>query len=96
MHNDNNLWEAASKFMPERFLSKDNARARIFFPFGGGHRMCIGKRIAHLEAVAFLARFVQTYDISDVQGFEPKEQFAVTLSSSNGVQIRLAKKKALQ
>jgi cytochrome P450 len=49
MNSDSKNWENPHEFKPERFLEKDNLRSKVFFLFGGGHRMCIGKKIAHLE-----------------------------------------------
>jgi cytochrome P450 len=80
-------------FMPERHLDSLNQdKKRDFFPFGGGHRMCIGKRLAQVESVMILAKFLQNFSIERVPGFEPQKLFAVTLSSSNGIRVKLSRR----
>jgi cytochrome P450 len=52
-------------FRPERFLDEDGALRRpapyTVLGFGGGHRMCIGKRFAGLEMRLFLVRLLRRF-----------------------------------
>jgi cytochrome P450 len=92
MNIDSQYWESPLEFKPERFLEKENLRSKVFFPFGGGHRLCIGKKIAHLEAVSFLARVIQEFNFTLSNGFVPQERFSVTLSMENGLFVLVEKR----
>jgi len=62
MGNDARYYEKPEEFLPERHLETLNMdRKRDFFPFGGGHRMCIGKRLAQVESVMVLSKFLQKF-----------------------------------
>ena len=54
-----------TEYHPERFLKTENKDVQCFgvtsnkfsyIPFGFGSRMCIGKRIAQMEAEVFILR----------------------------------------
>lgn len=42
---DQHYFSEPESFKPERFLEKDrlNAFKKVFYPFGGGHRICLGR-----------------------------------------------------
>jgi cytochrome P450 len=96
MAHEGSVWKSPEKFVPERFLVDDDNEysqgdhKRQFFPFGGGHRMCIGSRIAQVESLVFLARFWQKFDLDLEPGFVPKEVHRTTLSSVNGMQVKIS------
>ena len=64
LHRDENLWENATAFQPERFL-KDGTliRSKQFFPFGAGPRMCIGNHFALAEMHFFLYTFLKEFKL---------------------------------
>jgi len=88
---DKDLWENPEVFNPDRFLVKENHRVKLFFPFGGGHRMCPGKRIAHLEAVTILAKLANAFNFTEEPSFNVEDWHMVTLSPSHGVEVRVSK-----
>ncbi|CAD7090139.1 unnamed protein product [Hermetia illucens] len=72
---DDKYFPVASKFLPERWLKTDEARATcpvsakaahpfIYMPFGFGPRMCIGRRLAELEMEILLSKLVRNFHIS--------------------------------
>ena len=70
MGRDEEVFENAEAFKPERwlrkkdFVSTEAVEAFSSIPFGFGTRMCVGRRIAELELYLLLARIVQQFEIS--------------------------------
>ena len=64
IHRHENLWIAADRFDPDRFLP-DREKAQqtgIYLPFGLGPRICIGAAFALVEGVLILSRLIRRYD----------------------------------
>jgi cytochrome P450 len=59
-------------------------------PFGAGQRYCIGKDFALMEGALILTRLAQRYTLSNVEGREPKVALSTTLSTKDGVWLKLA------
>jgi cytochrome P450 len=64
---DPELWSIdPERFYPERFLNEDkNHRPYAFFPFGAGHRQCIGQDLARFELKVIIARLMQHVTFGD-------------------------------
>lgn len=63
-------WENPEGFDPERF-SCERSKGReqfAYFPFGGGPRLCVGKRFALMEAELVLATVAQKWRLDLVPG----------------------------
>ena len=79
MGRDEEVFENAEAFKPERWLRKKDfvlteaVEAFSSIPFGFGTRMCVGRRIAELELHLLLARIVQQFEISYPPGAEKVE-----------------------
>src|SRR5690606_29045352 len=60
------FWENPEEFVPERFLGENrkNINSRIYMPFGGGPRACIGNHFAMLEMQVMLILFYQNFTFS--------------------------------
>jgi cytochrome P450 len=56
------LWDRPDQFMPERFLAGSPPTAS-YFPFGGGHRTCIGVAFATIEMRIILAEILRRVDV---------------------------------
>jgi cytochrome P450 len=79
LHRDPKYWTDPLLFQPERF-SKQNEkdRARVYFPFGAGPRLCIGNNFAMAEMAIFLQAFVQRFTVQPT-GITPQLNPLVTL-----------------
>jgi cytochrome P450 len=79
LHRDPKYWTNPNSFQPGRF-SKDQEkeRAKVYFPFGGGPRLCIGNNFAMAEMTIFLKNFVQHFSVQPT-GVEPKLNPQITL-----------------
>lgn len=63
-------WENPEGFDPERFTA-ERSKGRdqfAYFPFGGGPRLCLGKRFALMEAELVLATVAQKWRLDLVPG----------------------------
>jgi cytochrome P450 len=79
LHRDPKHWRDPELFQPERF-SKENEkdRAKVYFPFGAGPRLCIGNNFAMAEMAIFLQAFVQRFTVQPTE-ISPKLNPQVTL-----------------
>nr|BED42915.1 cytochrome P450 monooxygenase [Trametes versicolor] len=63
LHRDKAVWgDDADEFRPERWFGKDKAAMqRAFAPFSVGPRSCVGRNLAHLELLTFVASIFRRY-----------------------------------
>jgi cytochrome P450 len=79
LHRDPKYWTDPESFLPARFTKEsEKERAKVYFPFGGGPRLCIGNNFAMAEMAIFLQAFVQRFGIAP-GGVVPKLNPLVTL-----------------
>ena len=72
MH-DPTYWQDPEEYRPERFLSQDGKFLSDprFVAFGMGKRNCMGKALAQMELLLFLAVFVQHFHFSFPADYDP-------------------------
>ncbi len=65
LHRSKRYWKHPESYNPTRFLTDegDKERSKIFFPFGGGPRLCIGNNFAMAEMALFIHSFVHNFDL---------------------------------
>jgi len=79
VHRNEKLWNAPDEFQPERFLKDGKTiKAKGFFPFGTGPRMCIGNHFALAEIAFFVHAFFEKFDV-ETTGQIPKMNPLLTL-----------------
>lgn len=66
LHRNPDHWPDPDRFDPDRFLPEAvKARHRFaYLPFGGGATMCIGWKLALMEATVLLYRLLQSFRVS--------------------------------
>jgi cytochrome P450/NADPH-cytochrome P450 reductase len=83
LHRDKVAWgEDAEIFDPERFSPERAATipANAWKPFGNGQRSCIGRGFALQEAILFLAKLLQRFDITAADpGYELQIKHTLTM-----------------
>ncbi|WP_329101426.1 cytochrome P450 [Micromonospora sp. NBC_01699] len=90
-HRHPDFWPDPDRFDPDRFLPEQSAdRPRFaYFPFGGGPRLCIGNRLAQLEAQLTLATIAQRYWLRMVPDHPVEAKMQVTTSPRYGLRMTL-------
>lgn len=63
------LWKNAEEFKPERFAPElvETRHPMVHIPFGAGPRVCLGSRMAMMEAKAVLALMFRKYSFERIQ-----------------------------
>ncbi len=92
MHRNPAHWPDPDRFDPDRFLPEAvKARHRhAYLPFGGGATMCIGWKLALMEATVLLTRIVRAFAIAPVAGAPPPvPKVRVTMRPDDGMRLSL-------
>ncbi len=85
IHQDPSLYPEPTRFRPERFLERKPSPFE-YFPFGGGHRRCIGAAFSDYEQRLALAEIVRTADLRLVHDdAERAVRRNVTMGPARGV-----------
>ena len=87
------IWgDNACVFDPERFFNQAEPSMFKFVSFKAGPRICLGKRVAYLEACTVAAKLVRhfDFDLCDVKSVKPK--LSLTLPLKPGLKVRLKKR----
>lgn len=93
MHRNPRYFTNPEVFSPERWaddLEKRLPRG-VYFPFGDGPRICIGKSFAQMEAVLILAAIAQTFQLELISNQTIELQPSITLRPKNGIKVVLKK-----
>ncbi|QRN97998.1 cytochrome P450 [Archangium violaceum] len=80
-HRDARYFDAPESFRPERWLSEDAQRMHryVYFPFGGGPRLCIGAALAMLETVLITACVARRFRLELAPGCVVRARPALAL-----------------
>lgn len=92
MHHSPKYFDQPEAFQPERWLETSGEQPLekrlpqgVYFPFGDGPRICIGKGFALMEAVLLLATIAQKYQFDLELGHKIIPQSSITLRPEHGI-----------
>ncbi len=90
-HRDPRFWPDAERFDPDRWTPQSEAARPkfVFFPFGGGPRVCIGEQFAWMEGVLLLATIGQQWRLRLAPDQIVATQPIVTLRPRHGMRMRV-------
>ncbi len=87
------IWEDANSFKPERFAKGRKTPPMSYIPFGGGPRACIGAAFGQAEARLVLARLLQGWEFSLLNGDKIHPHMGATLEPRPGVMMKVTRRK---
>ena len=85
------VWDQPEEFRPERFLRERKARLPkgAYVPFGGGSRICIGKRLGQTVVKVVSTLLLQRFTPALPDGYELSVRQMPTLSPRGGLPVVL-------
>ena len=94
LHRSEKYWEEPTKFKPERFAPeiRNSIDRYIYFPFGGGPRLCIGNNFAMLEMQLILIVLYKRFRFKLQPGFKVEAEPIVTLRPKHGLMVNAVHK----
>ncbi|WP_026672938.1 cytochrome P450 [Alkalihalobacterium bogoriense] len=93
MHRHPDYFDNPHSFEPDRWEGdfEKSLPNTVYFPFGGGPRICIGNHFALTEAKIILGTIVQQFDVSLSSKEEVQIEPAITLRPKNGVKVKITR-----
>jgi cytochrome P450 len=94
MHRSDRYFEEPEAFRPERWANdfEKTLPKGVYFPFGEGPRICIGKGFALMEAALILASIARRFQLSLVPEHPIELLPAITLRPKYGIEVTVAKR----
>jgi cytochrome P450 len=94
LHRSEKYWDEPLKFRPERFApeKKHNIDRYVYFPFGGGPRLCIGNNFALLEMQIILIQLYRHYKFRLEDNFKVEPEPMITLRPRDGMWMKVVEK----
>jgi cytochrome P450 len=92
-HRDPEVFPEPDEFRPERFLGVKQP-PWIYFPYGGGARLCLGSTFAHYEMVAILATILRAVDLTlEGPAVVRPLRATITLIPTGGTPVRIERRR---
>lgn len=94
MHRDARYFPSPDHFDPERWTTeaRNNRPQFSYFPFGGGHRRCIGEALALLEGVLLIATIAGRWRMRLLTTRPVKPQPFISLRPKGGMVMKMERR----
>lgn len=98
LHRDSEIFQSPMQFLPERFNNSPkgcDVAGISYFPFGSGHRNCVGQNLVNIVTKMIFSRLLHKFDL-EIVGNETKEihfvKQQIVLTPSDKIVIRFHKR----
>ncbi|EXX51654.1 C-22 sterol desaturase [Rhizophagus irregularis DAOM 197198w] len=82
IHHNEEYWEEANKFNPDRWMVEGfEPKKNSFIMFGGGLRICPGRKLAMIELICLTALIFRKYDIDLIDKKAPLKTESATVTA---------------
>src|SRR6202044_2526720 len=82
IHSNGDYWEEPDKFNPDRWMDERfEPKKHSFIMFGGGLRICPGRKLAIIELVCLMALLFRKYEINLVDMEAPLKTKSTIITS---------------
>lgn len=92
MQRNNQYWENAEMFVPDRFLNESAEKSYAYLPFSRGPRRCIAELFAVTEMAIIIVELIKQYKIELLSAELPKEEAFVSLKPIGGMPIKFSRR----
>ncbi|GBC01273.1 hypothetical protein RclHR1_04120003 [Rhizophagus clarus] len=90
IHYTGDYWEEPDKFNPDRWLVEGSEPKKFsFLMFGGGLRICPGRKLAMIELVCLMALLYRKYEIDLVDMNAPLNVESINITACNELLVKI-------
>ena len=86
-HRNPDHWDDPDLFDPRRFLGRQVRHRYAWIPFGGGRHLCIGHRVARMEALDALREITRRFRLHRADDLETTALMGITLMPSHRMAV---------
>lgn len=94
LHRSAKYWQQPTAFMPERFAPelKQQIDRYVYFPFGGGPRLCVGNNFALMEMQLILIQLYRHFTFQLEPNFTVEPEPLITMRPKYGMRMKVVKR----
>jgi cytochrome P450 len=90
IHRHKDHWEEPDKFNPDRWMDKNfEPHKYSFIMFGGGLRVCPGRKLAMIELICLMALLFRKYDIDLVDMNAPLKTKSIGITACTELLVKI-------
>jgi cytochrome P450 len=90
IHHNSDYWEDPDKFNPDRWLVEGfEPKKNSFITFGGGLRVCPGRKLAIIELVCLMALLYRKYEINLLNKEAPLKTVSTVITACTELLVKI-------